>query len=415
MAAGIVEISIAAPTFLLQVVQGIRIPFRIRQALREIPKLLNDLSVEIEEASERNADLRSQTLDLSALEQVCSRNEQKLELMKAHKDKVDGRMIEKRWSLLRRMFFSIQTKQKLELTKNELDGLVRDIYNILSHIQLYRQGSLIPDLSTGNRICSNFVKAICWRLKSVWGIARQTGTLHESLAMLQKSADCGDKLAVLDLASIHNLELVPGVDRLKSVTLLKKLCEQRENRKLFSEGVLYLNISGEYEHNKHLAFERFDSIVRGGSCELRGKASYYAGLCHRYSCYGAQNDPIDAIHFMDIGAKAGVFYCLVNLAATYKHGFGVDVNHAKYDELVRELEEGSGIHAEVEEAAFKFQADHYTSPFHGCNVDCVYKGFCYLKGICVAKDVEKGSKLIRISAEKGHSLACKIVQDEELH
>ncbi len=76
MVTGIVEISVVTPTLLLQVGQGIRIPFRIRRALREIPELLNDLSVVIEEASERNADLRSQALDLSALEQVCSRNEQ---------------------------------------------------------------------------------------------------------------------------------------------------------------------------------------------------------------------------------------------------------------------------------------------------------------------------------------------------
>ncbi len=105
MAAGIVEISIGTPTLLLQVGLGVRIPFRIRRALREIPKLLNDLSVEVEKASERNADPRSQALDLSALEQVCSRNEQKLERIKAHMDMVDRQMIEKRWPFLRRMFF----------------------------------------------------------------------------------------------------------------------------------------------------------------------------------------------------------------------------------------------------------------------------------------------------------------------
>ncbi len=90
------------------------------------------------------------------------------------------------------------------------------------------------------------------------------------------------------------------------------------------------------------------------------------------------------------------------------------MNHAKYDELVQALEEGSGRHAEVEEAAIKFQLDNYNSPFQGCDIDCVYKGFCYLHGICVEKDVEKGLKFIKISANEGHSLTRKIIEDEDL-
>ncbi len=62
------------------------------------------------------------------------------------------------------------------------------------------------------------------------------------------------------------------------------------------------------------------------------------------------------------------------------------MNHAKYDELVRASEVGSGMNTEAEEAEFKFQVDHFTTPFHGCNADCVYKGFCYLNGICAEKE-----------------------------
>ena len=100
----------------------------------------------------------------------------------------------------------------------------------------------------------------------------------------------------------------------------EKLGEENGNWKLFSEGVLHFNVSGKYEYKKHLAFKCFDSIVRGGRCDLSGKDSY-AGLCHRFSCYGAENYKNKAIRFIDIGVKAGVFYCYVGLAATYKHGF----------------------------------------------------------------------------------------------
>ncbi len=413
MVIAIVETSISGTALLLQVGQGVGASFRIRRALKKIPELIEDLSADIEVASKRNADLQSQEFHSSNLERVCLQNEQKLKEIKADKDKIDVRMIEKRWSFPRRIICSLETKRKLERKKNEVSEVIRDLDNKLVIVDVV--ASTIPDMHTGSRILSNFTDAISWRFKSVWHIARQNGTLQESVTMLQKSAVFGDPHAVFDLASVNNLKLVPGADRSKSVILLEKLGEENESWKLFSEGILHINALGKYKYKKYLAFNCFDSIVRGGRCELRGKASYYAGLCHRFLCYGAENDKDEAIRFMDIGAKAGVFYCLVDLAATYKHGFGVEANDAKYDELVQELEEGSGKHAEVEEAAFKFQVNHYASPFHGCDIDCVYKGFCYLNGICVEKDVEKGLKLIRVSAERGHSLACKIIQDEELH
>ncbi len=112
---------------------------------------------------------------------------------------------------------------------------------------------------------------------------------------------------------------------------------------------------------------------------------------------------------MEIGTEHGVFYSFVDLATSYKHGIGVDVNVRKYFELVQVLEERGGRNTQVEEAAFRFQQDHYTSPFHGCDIDCVYKGFCYMNGICVEEDMDKGLELIRKSAKKGHSLAQKML------
>ena len=115
---------------------------------------------------------------------------------------------------------------------------------------------------------------------------------------------------------------------------MEKLGEESENWRLFSEGVLQINSSGKYEHKEHLAFKGFVSIVLGGHCDLRGKTSYYEGLCHRFWCFGAENDMNEAIRFMDIGVQAGVFYYLVDLAASYKRDIMVDANQAKYDEFV---------------------------------------------------------------------------------
>ncbi len=72
--------------------------------------------------------------------------------IQADKDEINGRMIEKIQSFLRRVLFSIQAEQKLELKKNMIDNLVRDIYNKLFHIQLDRQGSTMPCLSIGHSV-----------------------------------------------------------------------------------------------------------------------------------------------------------------------------------------------------------------------------------------------------------------------
>ncbi len=64
----------------------------------------------------------------------------------------------------------------------------------------------IPELGKGCKICS-----------------LPTGLSQESLVMLQKSADCGDKHATFDLAAVHNLELVPEANHSKAVMLLKNL------------------------------------------------------------------------------------------------------------------------------------------------------------------------------------------------
>ena len=258
------------------------------------------------------------------------------------------------------------------------------------------------------------VEAITLRYEGVLGIARQVGNFQECLDMLQVSARSGDKHAFIDLAAISNLQLpvVPSVDRSKSAVLLEQVGEQSKQWKCFTDGILGLNAMEKYEKKKHETFDCFVSVVSYRNCELRGKAAYYAGFCHRLPNYGAPSDSNQAVRFMEIGAEGGVFYAFADLAATYKHGFGVDMNLEKYSELIQTLEErGGAMNAEVEEAAFWFQHDHYASPFHGCEIDCVYKGFCYLNGICVEQDVDRGLKLVRISAEKGHLLACKIISD----
>ena len=100
--------------------QGVRNSFRIRQALKEIPELINDLSDAIEEALKRNGYLQSQEFYSPALERLHLRNEHKLEEIMAEKDKIVGRIIEKQWSFPRRIICSLQTKRKL--TKGERGG-----------------------------------------------------------------------------------------------------------------------------------------------------------------------------------------------------------------------------------------------------------------------------------------------------
>ncbi len=425
MALEIVGIAISLPTLLPQVVQGARTPIHICRALKDIPRLLEDLSTLIEDAEECNIRLQSQNFNSPPVNDICLQNSKKLGEIKASKDKIQDRMNGKRGTSPKHSFYCLRIKEKLKKMENELEKIT---YNILQqglivhgtnglnhaqhnhcHYQLLSAASAIPDMSAASLSLFSSTNAMLLRMKGVWGLVRQRGNLRTYFYMLQVSADSGDNHAVDSLASVRIQGLVPNLERSKFPNLYAQIDGQRKDWKLFIEGVHRLHGTGKYGRKMHVTFAYFNSVVADRNSELRGKASYLAGLCCRFSYYGAPTDPVEAIRFLKIGSEQGVFYSFVDLSASYKNGIGVEVNLGKYSELVQILIERGGMNTQVEEAAFRFQQDRYTNPFQGCDIDCVYKGFCYLNGICVEHDMDKGLKFILKSAKKGHSLAQKIL------
>ncbi len=421
----IVGISISLPALLPQVIQGVQTPIKISRALKEIPGLLDDLSKLLEDAEKRNNRLQSEIFKSPPVKDVCLQNSKKLGEIQLSKEKILGEMTGNRGKSPKYYFYCVQSKRKLKQMKNELEKIVDNILQqqlivqsksdlkdaLHNHFnyQMLPDASNIPDLSTASLFLSSSIHAVLLRMKGVWGLVRQRGNLHMYFDMLQVSANSGDMHALDSLVSVVNQELVPHVERSEFLKLYEQVDGQRRDWKPFIDGVVRLNGMGKYERKMQETLAYFNSVVADRNSELRGKASYFAGLCCRFSYYGTPTDPAEAIRFMEIGTEHGVFYSFVDLAASYKHGIGVDVNFEKYSELVQILKERGGVNTEVEEAALRFQQDRYTNPFHGCDIDCVYKGFCYMNGICVEEDMDKGLKLIRKSAKKGHSLAQKML------
>ena len=394
--------AITTSTLLISTIQ---IPFKYHGATKKINKLTEEILNKLKDAERRLKRLSGHKFCPPSPENQLSDMWNDLKEFKTQLDKITGDYEGKGLTVPKRLVHPIRTKRRLSDLKKRLDCFLGNVKKYQWILACAYSSSHL--LSTSNKLCRELGRLP----KAILGIARKDRNGQECLANVRKCANDRNQLAILTLGVVSNLELVPGTKQSHALKIYKKFEKTFPRLKAFIEGTIRLNRLGKYKDRSRETYKWFKAVLDEGYCEFGSKAVYSAALCIVLKGFGGPRDMKLANEMMKTAADWGEFCGFVHLAAAYKHGFGFDVNLEEYAKIVSILKErGHCNNRTVEEAAFRF-APHIC-PFHGCDIDCCYEGFCYLHGICVERDRKKGLKLIGISAKKGHRLA-RIIYDHE--